>query len=107
LGDQVLFENLNYIANAQMILEGAGIPYCMWWGINSMEQTKNKKCLELIEIIKSKHTFYNFDNCLYEKAKKDGHLCEYDGKHPSREAHRRWSLDVIRFMESRNIKARV
>ena len=103
LEDQILFENLNYILSAQMVLEGHSIPYCMWWGINSLGDTKNVKCLEMIEIIKSKKTFYNFEYSSFEHAKKINQLSDYDGKHPNQEAHRRWSLEVIKFMESQKI----
>ena len=98
LADQIIFENLNYIALAQLIFESLNIPYCMWWSYNDLDQTENKKCLELIEKIKHKKTFFNFESSSYEHAKSIKQIHSYDGKHPNQEAHRRWSLKIIDFI---------
>tara|TARA_Y100000310_G_C20394973_1_gene674645 strand:- start:126 stop:746 length:621 start_codon:yes stop_codon:yes gene_type:complete len=102
--DQVLFESLNYIASAQLIFESLHIPYCMWWSINTVGQTKNKKCLELIDLIKSKNTFFKFDSSSYEYAKDIKHLSDFDNKHPDQEAHRRWGNQVMEYMDKQGIQ---
>jgi len=102
--DQVLFESLNYIVSAQLIFESLHIPYCMWWGINNVGQTKNKKCLELIDLIKSKNTFFKFDSSSYEYAKDIKHLSDYDNAHPDQEAHRRWGNQVMEYMDKQGIQ---
>ena len=70
----------------------------MWWSYNDIDQTNNKKCHELIENIKAKNTFFNFDSSSYEHAKEIDHLTAWDGKHPDKEAHRRWSLKIIDYI---------
>jgi len=103
LADQILYENLNYILGAQLILEGFNIPYCMWWGINGVENTKNTRCQEIIKVIKSKGSFYDFESSLFEKAKSNGQLLEHFDNHPNRDAHYSHSLEIIQFMKSQGI----
>ena len=103
--DQVLFESLNYIVSAQLILESLHIPYCMWWSLNNdVGKTKNKKCLELIELIKSKNTFFKFESSSYDHAKDINHLSNYDNMHPDQEAHRKWGDQIMQFMDTQGIQ---
>jgi|SaaInlV_100m_DNA_2_1039680.scaffolds.fasta_scaffold32435_1 hypothetical protein len=102
--DQILFESLNYIASAQLIFESLNIPYCMWWSFNNdTKETKNKKCLELIELIESKNTFFKFTSSSYDYAKEIKHLSDFDNMHPDQEAHRRWGDQIMQFMDEQGI----
>ena len=109
--DHILYESLLHIVSAQNIFEKHGIPYVMWWGIHPGHTTNNQKCLELIDLIDSKKTFFNIHleeinhlSSAYTHAKKINCIHESDNKHPNQEAHRRWSLIILDFMKKNNIK---
>ena len=102
--DQILFESLICIHSAQHILERHNIPYVMWWGIGDDETTNNPKILELYDLIESKNTFYKLrpdkNGSVYQFAKNINQLDEVDNNHPNKEAHRRWSKLILKFMDN-------
>ena len=79
----------------------------MWWSMsNDIEKTNNKKCLELVDMIKSKNTFFKFDTSSYDHAKSINHLSDIEKMHPDKEAHRRWGEQIMQYMDAQGIKVK-